>query len=117
MPSGKMVCSFSLATSRFYKDDQGARQEQTDFHEVVAFGGQAETIAKYCHKGDLLLVEGRLQTRSWEAKDGTKKYKTEVIVENLQLGPKRQSAAPEPQGYDDGQTRSEGLGSLKDIPV
>jgi len=75
MPSGKTVCSFSLATSRFYKDDQGQRQEQTDFHEVVAFGGQADTIAKYCHKGDLLLVEGRLQTRSWDAKDGTKNTK------------------------------------------
>ena len=85
LPSGVQVCSFSLATNRVYKDREGARQEATEFHNVAAFGRPAELIAQYMKKGRALLVEGRMQTRSWE-KDGQKQYRTEIIVENFQFG-------------------------------
>lgn len=90
MPSGDSVLNFSVATSRTWKDKGGEKQEQTEFHNMVAFGRQAEIIAEYTGKGSLLLVQGRLQTRSWEA-DGVKKYKTDIMVENVQLPPKSMS--------------------------
>ena len=73
LPSGAQVTSFGLATNRNWKDKDGAKQEQVEFHNIVIFGKQAESSAKYLRKGSQVLVEGRLQTRSWEA-DGIKKY-------------------------------------------
>ena len=87
LPSGQNVVNFSVATNRVWKDKDGAKQEQAEFHNVVAFGKQAETIAQYMKKGSQILVEGRLQTRSWEA-DGVKKYATEIILEQFQFGAK-----------------------------
>jgi single-strand DNA-binding protein len=87
--------SFSVATNRTWADKQGERQQQTEFHSVVAFGRNAEVINQYCTKGSLILIEGRLQTRSWE-KEGQKYYRTEIIVENFQLGPKREQADDQP---------------------
>ncbi|OJI09511.1 MAG: single-stranded DNA-binding protein [Candidatus Vogelbacteria bacterium CG10_big_fil_rev_8_21_14_0_10_49_38] len=89
LPSGAAVTSFALATTRVYKNRDGVKQEDTQYHNVVAFGPQAETIFQYMKKGSSILVEGRLQTRSWDAPDGTKKYRTEIIVDNFQFGPKR----------------------------
>lgn len=88
LPSGSSVASFSLATNRTWTDKQGQRQETAEYHNVVAYGKQAETISQYLKKGSLLFVEGRLQTRSWEAQDGQKKYRTEIIVDTFQFGPK-----------------------------
>lgn len=88
LPSGSSVASFGLATNRTWTDKQGQRQETTEYHNVVAYGKQAETISQYLRKGSLLFVEGRLQNRSWEAQDGQKKYKTEIIVDTFQFGPK-----------------------------
>lgn len=89
LPSGVKVCSFSLATNRVWKDKNGAKQEAADFHNVVAFGRQAETVAQYMRKGSSLLVEGRMQTRSWEDKSsGEKKYRTEIVADRTQFGPK-----------------------------
>ncbi|HRZ30396.1 MAG TPA: single-stranded DNA-binding protein [Candidatus Paceibacterota bacterium] len=93
LPSGAAVASFSLATTRVYKDKNGVKQEDTQYHNIVAFGPQAETIAQYMKKGSSILVEGRLQTRSWDAPDGTKKYRTEIIVDAFQFGPKRDSTS------------------------
>jgi len=87
LPSGMQVCSFSLATNRVYNDRDGKRQEATDYHNVVVFGKQAENCAKYLSKGNSTYVEGRLQTRSWD-KDGQKQYRTEIIAERVQFGPK-----------------------------
>jgi single-strand DNA-binding protein len=87
LPSGMSVCSFSLATNRVYNDRDGKRQESTDYHNVVVFGKQAETCAKYLTKGSGTYVEGRLQTRSWD-KDGQKQYRTEVVADRVQFGPK-----------------------------
>ncbi len=88
LPSGSSVANFGLATNRSYSDKSGNRQEQTEYHNIVAYGKQAEIISQYLRKGSMMMVEGRLQTRSWEAQDGQKKYKTEIIIENFQMGPK-----------------------------
>jgi len=87
LPSGMNVCNFSLATNRTYKDRDGKKQEQTDFHNVVVFGRQADSVAQYLKKGSSVYIEGRMQTRSWE-KDGAKLYRTEVIAEVVQFGPR-----------------------------
>ena len=87
LPSGGQVANFGLATNRTYKDKSGAKQEATEFHNVVAFGRTAEVIAQYVKKGRPIFIEGRITTRSWEGKeDGKKQYRTEIIVENFQFG-------------------------------
>lgn len=90
LPSGTKVCNFSIATSRAFKDKEGQRQEATDYHNVVAFGKLGELSAQYLKKGQQALVEGRLQTRSWE-QNGEKKYRTEIIADNIQFGWKSNS--------------------------
>lgn len=87
LPSGIKVCSFSVATNRTYKDKDGSRKEQVEYHNVVVFGRQAETSAQYLKKGSGVLVEGRMQTRSWDA-DGGKKYRTEIVADAIQFGPR-----------------------------
>ena len=87
IPSGMNVCSFSLATNRVYNDRDGNRQEAADYHNIVVFGKQADNCAKYLTKGSATYVEGRLQTRSWD-KDGQKQYRTEVVADRVQFGPK-----------------------------
>jgi len=87
LPSGGQVVNFGLATNRTYKDKSGAKQEATEFHNIVAFGRTAEVIAQYMKKGRPIFVEGRITTRSWEGKeDGKKQYRTEIVVENFQFG-------------------------------
>jgi single-strand DNA-binding protein len=86
LPSGTKVCSFSLATNRVYKDKEGQRQESTDYHNIVAFAKLGELSAQYLKKGSQALVEGRIQTRSWDAPDGQKKYRTEIIADSVQFG-------------------------------
>ena len=89
LPSGVKVCSFSVATNRVWKDKNGAKQEATDYHNIVVFGRQAETVAQYMRKGSSILVEGRMQTRSWDDKEtGQKKYRTEIVADRTQFGPK-----------------------------
>ena len=89
LPSGIQVTSLSVATNRVWKDKNGAKQEASDFHNVVVFGRQAETSAQYLKKGQQVYVEGRIQTRSWDDKgSGEKKYRTEIIAESIQFGQK-----------------------------
>lgn len=89
LPSGMNVVNFSVATNRTFKDRDGKKQEQAEFHNVVVFGRQADTVAQYMKKGSAVYVEGRLQTRSWEDKaSGEKKYRTEVVAERVQFGPR-----------------------------
>lgn len=87
LPSGMQVTSFSVATNRVYTDRDGKRQEQADYHNIVVFGRQAETSAQYLKKGSGVYVEGRLQTRSWD-KDGVKQYRTEIVADRVQFGPR-----------------------------
>ena len=89
LPNGTAVTQFSIATNRIYKDAQGQKQEQAEYHNIVIFGRQAETVAQYMKKGSSILVEGRMQTRSWDDKGtGEKKYRTEIIADRTQFGSK-----------------------------
>ncbi len=88
LPSGVKVTTFSLATNRVYNDRDGNRQEDAQFHNIVVFGRQAETSGQYLKKGQTAMVEGRIQTRSWDADDGQKKYRTEIVADRVQFGPK-----------------------------
>ncbi len=88
LPNGTPVTSFSVATNRVYKDKNGVKQESVDYHNIVVFARQAETVSQYLRKGSPVFVEGRIQTRSWDDKDGTKKYRTEIIADTIQFGPK-----------------------------
>src|SRR3989344_4717326 len=95
LPSGMTVTEFGVATNRSWKDKNGARQESTEYHNVVSFGKQAELVAQYLHKGSPIYIEGRIQTRSWEAKDGTgKRYRTAIVVDRFQFGPKGSMSSP-----------------------
>ncbi len=96
LPSGVQVATLGVATNRVWKDKNGARQESADFHNVVVFGRQAETTAQYLRKGSSVLVEGRMQTRSWDAADGQKKYRTEVVADRVQFGPRSGGSATSP---------------------
>lgn len=88
LPSGVKVCTLNIATNRVWKDKSGARQEAADYHNVVVFDRQAENVAQYMRKGSSLLVEGRMQTRSWDGADGQKRYRTEVVADRVQFGPR-----------------------------
>jgi single-strand DNA-binding protein len=87
--SGNKVCTFSIATNRTYKDSNGVKQEKTDYHNIVVWGKTAENVATYMKKGSQILVEGRMETRSWDdAATNTKKYRTEIIADTVQFGAK-----------------------------
>ncbi len=88
LPSGGRVTSFSVATNRVFKKQDGSKQEATDYHNVVVFGRQAETTAQYLKKGSSVYVEGRIQTRTWDSPDKGKQYRTEIIAERVQFGPR-----------------------------
>ena len=88
LPSGQSVVSFGLATNRIWVDQNGNRQEATEFHNIVAFGKLADICSRYLTKGRLALVEGRIQTRSWQDRDGNKRYRTEIVADNMQMGPR-----------------------------
>ncbi|MFA6407826.1 MAG: single-stranded DNA-binding protein [Candidatus Paceibacterota bacterium] len=87
-PNGQSVASFSLATNRTWMNKQGQKQEDVQFHNVVAWGRQAEIINQFLKKGAMALVEGRLQTRQWQDKQGQNRSTTEIICERIQLGPR-----------------------------
>ncbi len=88
-PSGQMVCSFGLATNRIWTNQQtNERQEKTDYHNIVLWQRLAEIASQYLTKGSLVFIEGRIQTRSWQDQEGNKRTRTEIVAENIQLGPK-----------------------------
>ena len=87
--SGNKVWTFSLATNRVYRDSAGNKQEKTEYHNIVVWGKTAENVAQYMRKGSQILVEGRIETRSWDDQaTGTKKYRTEIIADSIQFGSK-----------------------------
>lgn len=106
LPSGQPVVNFGIATNRVWKDKEGQKQQQADFHNIVAFGKLAETVHQYMKKGSMMFVEGRLTTRNWEAPDGSKRSRTEVVAETIQFGPRSGSqSGGYPQGQGGGETR------------
>jgi len=84
IPSGKKVATFSLATSKKWKDQQGQQREKAEFHNIVVWEKLADVIARFGRKGNRILVEGELQTRTWD-KEGIKQYRTEIIGNNLNI--------------------------------
>ena len=85
MTSGNAVTNFNLATNESWKSAEGDIKDKTEWHRVVIFGKRAETAAEYMKKGQLVFIEGRLQTRSWEDKDKVKRYTTEVLCDNFTM--------------------------------
>ncbi len=116
LPSGTPVVSFGVATNRVWKNQQGEKQEEVQFHNVVVFGRQAEIANQYLSKGKMVLVEGRIQTRNWDAQDGTKRSRTEIIAERIQFGPRSGGATG--QGFNKGQAINQGVDSpaKEDLP-
>ncbi|MFH1462118.1 MAG: single-stranded DNA-binding protein [bacterium] len=98
LPSGQSVTSFGLATDNFYTDKSGQKQQQTEFHNIVAFGRLADIASQYLAKGSLVLIEGRLRTRNWQDSSGSQRYRTEITAERLQLGPKSANKTAPAQG-------------------
>lgn len=86
--TGQQVASFAIATNRVWTDKAGAKQEAAEFHNIVVWGRQAEIVSKFLTKGALALVEGRLQTRNWQDAQGVKHWKTEVVADSVQFGPR-----------------------------
>lgn len=89
LPSGVPVVSFGVATNRIWKNQQGQNQQDAQFHNIVVFGKLADLASQYLKKGSLVFVEGRIQTRNWDAQDGSKKNRTEIVAERIQFGPRR----------------------------
>lgn len=94
LPSGGQVASFGIATNRVFKKADGSKQEATEFHNIVVFGRQADTAAQYLKKGSSVFIEGRIQTRSWDSPEKGKQYRTEIIAERVQFGPRSGGAGP-----------------------
>jgi len=96
LPNGTKVTNFSIATIYSYKKEDGTKVENPEFSNCVAFGKVAEIIGQYLKKGQLAMIQGRLQTQSWDDKDsGKKMYRTEIIVEKMQMGPKAGAGSAE----------------------
>ena len=88
MPSGDALASFSIATTDTWKDKNGQKQERTEWHRISMFGKQAEIAGEYLKKGSSVYIEGRLQTRKWQDKDGNERQTTEVVADRIQFGPR-----------------------------
>ena len=119
LPSGIQVTSFSLATNRVWKDKNGAKQESVDYHNIVVFGKQAELVNQYLKKGSSCLIEGRMQTRSWE-QEGQKKYRMEIVADRVQFGPRPQGGeafaggvAPKTKGTSVKEDKEEAPGAIE----
>ncbi len=112
-PGGSAVSTFSMATTEVFKDKEGQRKEQTEWHTVVVWGKQAENCSQYLSKGRQVYVEGRLRTRSWDDKEGKKQYKTEIVAQTVQFlsggGGERRAGGggPRPSAPDRGGSSSD----------
>ena len=110
IPSGQAVASFSIATNRRWKDKDGNPQEQTEFHEIVAWGKLAELSSQLFHKGNKVYIEGRIQTRNWEGQDGNKRNRTEIVMEDFIL------LSPKGTGYTGGSAVAADEVAIEEIP-
>ncbi|MDA9913530.1 single-stranded DNA-binding protein [Methylophilaceae bacterium] len=102
MPNGDAVCNFSIATTDSWKDKAGERQEKTEWHNIVMYRRLAEIAGEYLKKGRPVYLEGRLQTRKWQTKEGQDRYTTEIIADSMQMlggrdGAPAQDSQPSPQ--------------------
>jgi len=111
---GQGVANFTLATNEKWRDKQGNTQEQTEWHRIVVWGKQGETCAQYLQKGRSVYVEGRLQTRDWEDKDGNKRQTTEIVAQRVQFLGGRGEGAPRGSSEPPTQQQPAGPGPAAD---
>jgi single-strand DNA-binding protein len=124
-PSGQAVCNFSIATNRTWTNSETReKQEKAEFHNVVAWRRLAEIANQYLTKGSLVMIEGRIETRSWDDQSGNRKYRTEIIAENMQLGPRPAASATSSRqlpassyGQPQAESRQPIAGSGPEIPT
>lgn len=109
MPNGEAVCNFSIATTDSWKDKAGAKQERTEWHNIVMYRKLAEIAGEYLKKGRPVYVEGRLQTRKWQTKEGQDRYTTEIIADQMQMLGGRDGGSSN-ASYDGGMDQSSGGG-------
>jgi single-strand DNA-binding protein len=116
--TGQSVCSFGVATNSFFKDKSGQNQKRAEFHNVVVWGRQAEITNQFLKKGSSILVEGRLQTRSWQDKQGQTHKTVEIISERIQLGPRSAGVRDSGQFNDSGASapKSENADVKEELP-
>lgn len=100
-PNGQAVASFSLATGEKWRDKDGVMQDRTEWHNIVVWGRQAEIAKEYLSKGRQVYIEGRIQSRSWEDKDGNKRYITEIVAQKLSFLGQRDQAAVQASAAND----------------
>ncbi|MFH1894874.1 MAG: single-stranded DNA-binding protein [Patescibacteria group bacterium] len=117
LPSGQQVTSFGLATNRFYTDKTGQKQKQAEFHNIVLFGRLAEIASQYLTKGALVMIEGRLQTRNWKDSSGNTKYRTEIVGQSMQLGPRTGNKPQSPGAPELDQEESPQNAAQEEIPI
>jgi single-strand DNA-binding protein len=101
LDSGTPVCNFRMATSEVYKNKSGEKVTTTEWHNIVLWRGLAELAEKYIKKGTQIYIEGRIRTRSWDDKDGNKRYTTEIVGDNIQLLSKKTDESPEPREHEE----------------
>lgn len=120
-PSGQSVCNFSIATNRTWTNQETKeKQEKAEFHNIVAWGRLAEISNQYLKKGGLVLIEGRIETRSWEDQSGNRRYRTEIIAENMQLGPRpygNDGASSYGSAPDSGRKQKDLSSGSEEIPI
>jgi single-strand DNA-binding protein len=104
--NGNAIANFSIATNRAWTDERGERHEEVEFHRITLFGRQAETAAEYLTKGQLAMVEGRLQYDKWKA-DGVERTGVKIIADRVQFGPKRVGSMVEPDDYPETSDKSD----------
>lgn len=117
-PSGQPVCNFRMATNRIWNDKTtGQKQQKVEYHSIVAWRRLAEIVSQYLTKGSMVYIEGRLETRSWEDSTGNKRYRTEIIAENLQLGPRTTGKTiPRSDGFEKKETPTPTI-QQEEIPI
>jgi single-strand DNA-binding protein len=114
LPTGTNITRIGVATNRTWNQD-GVKKEEVEFHSIVAFGKLADIINQYVEKGQLIYIQGRVKTSSWE-KDGAKHYKTEIIAENMQMGPKSNNLPKKEEGEEKESVEEEKEVNPEDIP-
>jgi single-strand DNA-binding protein len=115
--SGQSVASFSVATNLVWTDQSGQQQKKTEFHNIIAWRKLAEVCAKYLHKGSKVYIEGRLQTTDWTGQDGVKRYRTEIVTENMIMLDNKGTGAPLGAGPATGQAPSEPVIEIPEEPL
>jgi single-strand DNA-binding protein len=115
-PDGTMITNFNLATDEQWKDKNGEKVQKTEWHRIVTFGKLAEICGNYLVKGKLIFVEGRIQTRSWEDKDGVKRYTTEIIANDMKMLDSKGQNKTDESSFEAAQAINNGSAPVDDVP-